>query len=144
MRTILLLSAVAVVAACSDDRAMTAPTSNNRPSTATRTPVTPAIAPQASVFAATSFTSLNTVVGATQTVLGMPGSQTATSTATCPAGSYATGGGVVVTRGGQKRKVTTSAPNDGLTAWSVTGEWGGDMYNMSDWGEFKATVICIQ
>ena len=144
MRTMLLFSALTVLAACSDDRAVTGPNAGGSSRPVPAANGAPATAPQATLITSAGFTSVSNAVGPTQTVLGMPGSQSATSTATCPAGSFAIGGGVTVIRGGQKLKVLTSAPNDALTAWSVTAEWGGDMYNMSDYGEFKTTVICIQ
>src|SRR5262245_18906113 len=90
MRKLLLLSAAAAIAACSDTQHPTSPDTRS-PTSASRdvSPSTDGIkVPQAKPQP--GFTSINTVLGPH---VFIPAGLTNTATVVCPAGSVATGGG---------------------------------------------------
>jgi hypothetical protein len=139
------LSAVVLLAACTDDRSATAPGTGRAPSAVADVAPSASVAAQAGGKPTTpAFTTISTVVGPTQTIFGYPGNQGATSTATCPAGSVAIGGAYSVTNGFKDLRITSSKPNATQTAWQVSAGWYGDDFNGTNMGTFTATAICIK
>ena len=137
MRTLLCLSAIALLVACSDERQMTEPTS----AASSTGHVSPAITQAAAK--PTSF-AIFTATGLAETVFGDPGNQGATSTATCPAGSLVTGGGFTITAGYKDIRVVESKPNATGTGWIVVGAWYGDDFDGTNYGTFSAVATCIK
>jgi hypothetical protein len=141
MRTLLCISAIALLVACSDDRQTTEPTAAATPSFAATTNGGSAIVQAAAK--PTSF-AIFTATGLAETVFGDPGNQGATSTATCPAGSLVTGGGFMITAGYKDIRVIQSKPNATGTGWIVVGAWYGDDFNGTNYGTFSAVATCIK
>lgn len=137
MRTLLCLSAIALLVACSDERQMTEPTSAASSTGYVSSAITQAAAKP------TSF-AIFTATGSAETVFGDPGNQGATSTATCPAGSLVTGGGFIITAGYKDIRVVQSKPNATGTGWIVVGAWYGDDFTGTNYGTFSAVATCIK
>jgi len=140
MRTLLCISAIALLVACSDERQTTEPTAAATSSSAAGI-VSSTIAQAAAK--PTSF-AIFTATGLAETVFGDPGNQGATSTATCPAGSLVTGGGFMITAGYKDIRVVQSKPNATGTGWIVVGAWYGDDFNGTNYGTFAAVATCIK
>src|SRR5438046_207167 len=101
MRTLLLLSAVAILGACSDNQS-TAPTASRSPNRSAAGDVSPSnpgsVGGQARPQDQVGFTTVTTVTGTTAD-LNNNGLISNTSTATCPAGTHAIAGGYTVNFG---------------------------------------------
>jgi hypothetical protein len=146
MRTLLLLSALAVVVACSDDRQMTGP-ADARNATLSDVHASAATARAASKPTpeptTPSFSSITTVVGITRNVLTQ-GPLMSTSTATCPAGYVAIGGGFAITHGGNDVVVLQNKPTSDGTGWAITAQWFGGTTDQNIYGAFNAVATCIK
>jgi len=138
MRTLLLLSAVAILGACSDNQS-TAPTASRSPSRSAAgdvSPSNPGSGGQAKPQDLVGFTTVTTVTGSTAYLnVNVPSN---TSTATCPAGTHVVGGGYAVTGITASLQVQRTAPNN-TNGWTVSALLDG----LQNSGEFVATAICI-
>jgi hypothetical protein len=143
MRTILSISAFALLAACSDDRPVTAPTTPTLPRSAADAGVTTAAVAQAAGKPA-SFSLITTATGAAKTVFGEPSNQGASSIATCPAGSVVVGGGFSISIGARDIRIIESKPNAAGTAWVVNAAWYGDDFDGGNYAAFSAVATCIK
>ena len=141
MRTLLSISAIALLAACSDDRAVTAPLAANGPAVSAPTAALSTGTQAAGKPAA--FSSVTAVTGPTKNVFGYTGYLAASSTAACPSGSVAVAGGFAVTTGAKDVRIYDSRPNPAGTAWVVSAIWYGEDFTGSNVGTFAATAMCI-
>lgn len=140
MRTVLTVSAIALLVAACSDRQTTAPTATPS-SPASIGNANTAVVPAA--IKPASFT-VFTATGLAETVFGHPGNQGATSIAMCPAGSVVTGGGYDITAGYKDLRITDSKPNAAGTGWVISGAWYGDDFNGTNYATFSAIATCIK
>ena len=140
MRTLLCISAITLLVACSAERQMTEPAAAASSATAASNLSSAIVsaAPKPTTFA------VFTATGLVKTVFGDPGNQGATSTATCPAGSVVTGGGFMITAGYKDIRVLQSKPNATGTGWIVNAAWYGDDFNGTNYATFSAVATCIK
>ena len=143
MRTLLSISAIALLAACSDDRPTTAPNTPALPPSAANAGAETAAVAQAGGKPA-SFSLITTAAGAAKTVFGDPGNQGASSVATCPTGSVAVGGGFAISAGAKDIRILDSKPNAAGTAWVVNAAWYGDDFTGTNYATFAAVATCIK
>jgi hypothetical protein len=140
MRTLLLLSAVAILGACSDNQS-TAPTASRSPNRSAAGDVSPSnpgsAGGQAKPQDQVGFTTVTTVTGTTAD-LNNNGLISNTSTATCPAGTHAIAGGYTVNFGLPSVKVQRTVPNN-TNGWTVTALLDGALSS----AQFVATAVCI-
>jgi hypothetical protein len=140
MRTLLSISAIALLlAACSDDRPVTAPAATWS-AEAAPAPTGALVQAAGKPVAFSSFS----VSGLAKTIFGDPGNYGATSTATCPAGSVVTGGGFTVTSGHKDVRVSENKSNTAANAWVVSAGWYGDDFTGTNYGTFTAFATCIK
>jgi hypothetical protein len=135
--TLLVLSTLALVAACAND-GTTSPASRKAASNANAS-VSPDWPPgpggDAKPISGSSFSTMTSVTSAVTNFDGFNFSG-GVAIATCPAGSYVTGGGYDITSGSYYAKIVSSGPF-GTNAWRV--------YVTNDiQTSFKAFAMCVQ
>ena len=141
MRTLPSISAIALLlAACSDDRPVTAPAATQPAEAAAPAPTAALVQAAGKPVAFLSFS----VSGLAKTIFGDPGNYGATSTATCPAGSVVTGGGFTVTSGHKDVRISENKSNAAGNAWVVSAGWYGDDFAGTNYGTFTAFATCIK
>jgi hypothetical protein len=141
MRKLLLLSAVAILGACSDNQS-TAPTASRSPNRSAAGDVSPSnpgsVGGQAKPQDQVGFTTVTTVTGSTANLDNITFLSNG-STATCPAGTHIIGGGYNITWGLSSVKVQRTLPNN-TNGWTVVATLDG---GNSATGQFVATAVCI-
>lgn len=142
MRSVILLSALSVLAACGNDGTATSPNSNRS--------IAPAAAradarpdqmaggkPQAGPTI-TVVTSTSGVVAGVGNITGFP--STGSLAKACPAGTQVIGGGFTITSGPATDVHLNSSVPDGANGWKVNVTNTG---NSSSYTYFTVTAVCI-
>jgi hypothetical protein len=148
MRAILLLSTLAVIAACDNGNSSTAPGANRpSPSASASGDVQPgspsdAVAgakPQSGFTTITTVTSASGILGGAGNVTGWPSHGTLAKA--CPAGTQVVGGGYTMTAGTVGDLHVEASVPDGANGWKVTATNTGSSGSMA---YFTVTAICVQ